>query len=78
MSSGVDDVDGLVGVLERGGRDVAMLGEPALVDRLQQIAAKFLFVAPSYTYNGKHIDLEAKLQKLSVQLPTIETIVTII
>jgi len=52
-------------------------GVDGVVDRFGQIQPKILFAAPDYVYNGKRHDCLARLEEISVALPSLERTVVI-
>ncbi|MGI9492069.1 MAG: acetoacetate--CoA ligase [Geminicoccaceae bacterium] len=52
-------------------------GEQGLLDRFGQIDAKVLITIDGYRYNGKEIDVRAKLAKLREELSTLDRVVMV-
>jgi acetoacetyl-CoA synthetase len=52
-------------------------GVQGVLDRFGQIAPKVLVAADGYYYNGKTIDVMAKLAEVAAQLPSVERIVVV-
>jgi acetoacetyl-CoA synthetase len=52
-------------------------GVQGVLDRFGQIEPKILFAADGYFYNGKTIDLVARLEEISRNLPSVEKIVVV-
>jgi acetoacetyl-CoA synthetase len=47
-------------------------GEDSVIDRFGQTEPRFLFTVDGYFYNGKKIDLSAKLKAITAALPSLE------
>jgi len=52
-------------------------GEESVIDRFGQTEPRFLFTVDGYFYNGKTIDMNAKVSTICQQLPSVEKIVQI-
>ncbi|OIP83649.1 MAG: acetoacetate--CoA ligase [Rhodobacterales bacterium CG2_30_65_12] len=52
-------------------------GTRAVLDRFAQIAPKVLFTTDGYWYNGKRIEIAAKLAEVCAGLPSVERVVVI-
>jgi len=52
-------------------------GAQSLLDRIGQIDPKVLFVAESYSYNGKHFDLRDKAKVLADSIPSLSRVVVV-
>lgn len=52
-------------------------GIQGVFDRFDQIKPKILFAIESYSYNGKQINCDAKIDKIAEKIPSIEKVVKI-
>ncbi len=52
-------------------------GVQGVVDRFGQIEPKILFSADGYFYNGKTIDLTARLREIATLLPSVERVIVV-
>ncbi len=52
-------------------------GERGVLDRFGQINPKILIVCDGYFYNGKRIDIAAKVEKIVAELPDLEKIIVV-
>ena len=52
-------------------------GERGVLDRFGQIEPKLLFACDGYWYNGKTVDVAAKLKAIAAALPSAETVVIV-
>ncbi|MCP4187006.1 MAG: acetoacetate--CoA ligase [Gammaproteobacteria bacterium] len=52
-------------------------GEESVVDRFGQTRPRFLFCVDGYFYNGKKLDLNARVSSICRQLPSVEKVIQI-
>ena len=52
-------------------------GEESVIDRFGQTEPRFLFTVDGYFYNGKKIDLSAKIKTITAGLPSLENTILI-